>query len=922
MYFPIKFYGQNTGNQNDTIYVNATLFTDVGDYVWNSNFQVDRYSLPDQYFSNEFNFTYDQSDIFPSPGIYRLKIQAMSQRSTDIIKSHDLFLNFTNFYDVDTSIAPNESMIFANWEMQFSLSLTNTGNIWDNFTLISEGWDDYLSYPTNILNVGPMKSREVTISLQIPDPSLVGADNYTFRMIATSDRSGEASIFSVCDANVTILAPDYVPPGIVFLVPSDPTVNLTFPQSPLILGPVWQAYDNWPDLFEVFRDGIPYMSGSWSNITPIQVPVTGPVDPLPEGDHNITITFSDTNDNRATAQVWVSIKPLDVDKPSVVPIVDSLTLPENFTYPQFITWNWSEEFLLNTTIYLNDTELPQTDYIIGQEGSEASPWWYTKYMIKPNSLSMGIWNYTILIRDMGNNINTSTILVNITSPDSTAPSLVESPYTSGYLARGENVSFVAEDAFPSRYEFWINSALVRDETWQSNAKIVFMLDDIDLKVGTNTLEIRIYDIADNMYVHQWPFNLIDVDPPDLLIAPLDLVIFEHNASQVDAPYWQLYDPDPNLGQYSIYRNNILIEEGTWLPGNGTIQVPISNLIAGIHNFDIQIRDATGNMRIDSVVVTVRDVIEPYIWPLEAIYFEPVYSMDWFEFLIDEIHPDAYQIYKNHSVIEEGSLSESSLFVLVKLDDYSSGTFNYTLVVEDESGNRGSRTVLVYVTNFIPPLIRKPADLLYPEDTTGHWIIWEILEALPHNYSIYQNDELLRSGELTSNQLSISVDGLDLGTYKYVVVVYDQYGMSHSCTSYVTVVDIITPTLTHVADVRFLEKDPDAKIVWIAEDAHPAFYTITQNGSTVIPTTAWINNEITLLVVGWTTGTYNVQIQVTDTSGNSAFDEVIVKIVSEESVTKPIKISAPGFEYFIVVLTFAILSFSGVLRRKKQRNKEL
>ncbi len=908
-YFPISFYGRNTGNLNDTITVNATLHTHHEELTWIESFQLDPYkSGSGQYFSSEFGFQYSKDDFYPDPGFHRLEIQAMSLRSPFVYDKEVIYLYFAEDYNVTSQVFPEETTVFANWETEFHVLLNNTGNAYDNYSINLGGWNTYLEHPDRILNVGPDEVREFTVNLSIPDPSIVSPQPYIFRIEIQSENDPNA--VSIHDVKVDILAPDYVPPAITGPNPSE---ILVYPQTSLSLGPTWSAFDPYPNTYEMYINDTLHDSGSWTNDTLINVPLTG-INPEPVGLHNVTILFRDISSNVAVSQVWVSIKPPDTKNPIIIPQPGISSLPLNFIEDQIIEWVCTEDYLFNITILRNGTKITHDDIFVERDLVNSSIW-YVKCTVRPSTLLEGSWNYTLLIQDMGDNYGVSSRFLEITPFDNVISNIIEYPNGSALLGHGESFSITVADPYPDKYEVFNGAQLISSGFWQSNVPIGFNVDLLELSVGSNSLNFYFYDLAGNQLNLPWPFTLNDIDPPTLLNAPSDFTIFEHNYSQVDLQYWEVTDWDVTPGVYSIYQNAELKIEGSWSRGNSSIPVPVQNLEPGIHTFDVYFDDATGNTRYASLQVTMLDIIEPYVYPLQNIQFEPLYTADWFEFFIEEVHPLSYSLYREGTLLRSGSISNDFPVVFVQIEDYSLSVYNYTLIIEDESGNLGSQSVLVKITDSNPPLIRRPADIVITEGSTGQVVTWEILEANPLNYSLYHNGILEVYGALETDSISYSLDDLSFGAHTFTLVVYDLFGSSHACTSHITVLDITAPTISYVDDCRFVKSDPNAFIEWKAYEKHPQDYLITIEGD-ALPPESWDGGDVIIRFSIWEAGNYTVEITLRDTSGNTISDKVEVEIVEEETVYKMKKIS-PSFSLFIGLLVVFCIGYQRKFRSKRK-----
>jgi hypothetical protein len=77
-----------------------------------------------------------------------------------------------------------------------------------------------------------------------------------------------------------------------------------------------------------------------------------------------------------------------------------------------------------------------------------------------------------------------------------------------------------------------------------------------------------------------------------------------------------------------------------------------------------------------------------------------------------------------------------------------------------------------------PSISEPDDISYIEGATGNYIEWYVSFNSPLHYSVQRNNTVLNlgSGDLggSSGNITISVDGLSVGTWNYLLIV-DDYG---------------------------------------------------------------------------------------------------------------------------------------------------
>lgn len=167
-----------------------------------------------------------------------------------------------------------------------------------------------------------------------------------------------------------------------------------------------------------------------------------------------------------------------------------------------------------------------------------------------------------------------------------------------------------------------------------------------------------------------------------------------------------------------------------------------------------------------------------------------YSITWSTY--DE-HQDLYEVYRDGDLIESDFWYRSS--IEVDIDGLEMGEYNYTIIVYDTCWNTATDTVIVTVHDTVDPVIDDAYDFQYEIGATGYDIHWRITEVNPESFVVYRNGTTIDSGSWDGSDIWISVDGLDIGTYNFTLVVYDTSSNSASSTVIVTVlpVDTTSPT---------------------------------------------------------------------------------------------------------------------------------
>ena len=287
-------------------------------------------------------------------------------------------------------------------------------------------------------------------------------------------------------------------------------------------------------------------------------------------------------------------------------------------------------------------------------------------------------------------------------------------------------------------------------------------------------------------VDRYPFLLDFVLPT--IDSPVNTSYGEGTTDNVIT--WTPADAHPV--SYIVYRNGA---NGLTNPWDGSqIVVNVDGLTLGIYNYTIEVLDFGGNSVTDEVFVTVLDETSPIVdYPADILYNESStgYSITWHA---SDLHPQGYSIYIDEISVRTGTWNSSSEIFMISVDGHEVGTYNYTLELIDIGGNTATSEVTVTVVDdTTSPLIDVPLDIEYEESSTGYSITWNPSDLHPVSYTIYLEGNLVNSGEWNSSSesITISVDGLTVGTYNYTLVVTDIGGNIATDSVIVTVIEAAT-----------------------------------------------------------------------------------------------------------------------------------
>ena len=150
----------------------------------------------------------------------------------------------------------------------------------------------------------------------------------------------------------------------------------------------------------------------------------------------------------------------------------------------------------------------------------------------------------------------------------------------------------------------------------------------------------------------------------------------------------------------------------------------------------------------------------------------------------DLFPYSFHVQRNAKQVASGTWNGSKLSISV--DELLPATYTYIVEVWDANGNSAVDAVQVIVLALAEPTIDHPADIEYIVGNTGNSITWTPDDLFPHTYQILRNDTEVDSGSWDGSSITVSIDGLEVGTYNYTLSVSNEAGNQVTDTVFVNV----------------------------------------------------------------------------------------------------------------------------------------
>ncbi len=618
--------------------------------------------------------------------------------------------------------------------------------------------------------------------------------------------------------------------------------------------------------YTILCDDVLYSSGTWISAEPVIVAV----DSLLIGTYNFTIIADDGLGCTSQDTLFVMVE-------NVAPRITG----SNLTYE------------LNTTghnIYWNitdpSTDTTSADIYIGGIYSHSVTWTSGVLVsLLVDGLPIGAgYEYSIYADDGLGGWNQFWIYVTVENflPVITPPANVEYEWNT----TGHSIfwTITDESIVTGTYDLYIESTLVDSGSWTNGSIITLDIDGLD--IGLHTCMIELDDGYGSIVNDEANITVVNMNPQ--ITSPVD-VSYEYSTNGHTIT-WTITDASIGSTTYSIFIDGIAVETNSWSNGS-VITVSIDGLALGLHaNCWIQVDDGLGGTRIDEVNVTVFNSV-PVISNSGNLTYNHNTTGHVISWTIydDSIDAATYEVYFNGVLVDSGVWVDEAI-VSIPADGLEVGMHNYTIIVLDDVDASYQDEIFVSVLN-VAPAIFGPVDITYEQGTTGHSILWLITDASTTmtSFVIIRNGTAIGFNSWTDGiPVVLSIDGLTVGSYSFMIDAYDGRGGSDQDEVIVNVYNVV-PAITSPADVLYAQGITGNGITWTVTDpsTDATTYYILRSGIT-IATGSWASGiGIAIVVDGLVTGSYTYLINASDGLGMHVEDEVTVTVTNTPpSITTP------------------------------------
>ena len=254
--------------------------------------------------------------------------------------------------------------------------------------------------------------------------------------------------------------------------------------------------------------------------------------------------------------------------------------------------------------------------------------------------------------------------------------------------------------------------------------------------------------------------------------------------------WNLEDEYP--ATIKVYIDGALNSSVAWVNTTYTFIFNVSaafpEFIIGEYTVKVAVFDQNLNFAEDIITLRIYEGVFPVIEGPEDVEFyftEAGYSLTW---NVSDDYLSAFTIMDNDEVFLSGNINPDEPFITISLDGLSIAVHNFTLSVNDTSGNTAYD--IVYVTVMIdditPIITYTPGVVSYSQGETSIIRNWTATDDFMDYYTITVDGEEIVHADWVTENIAFDFAGLIAGSHEVTLTVFDLGGNSAQSTVTVTV----------------------------------------------------------------------------------------------------------------------------------------
>ncbi|MFW9788213.1 MAG: collagen binding domain-containing protein [Candidatus Thorarchaeota archaeon] len=319
-----------------------------------------------------------------------------------------------------------------------------------------------------------------------------------------------------------------------------------------------------------------------------------------------------------------------------------------------------------------------------------------------------------------------------------------------------------------------NGTVYDSKVTPANGTVIF----VDLPI--EFINWTIYYMGQPVGLGDYFYNLtaVESDVRDPIITSpgdVDVLIDAENVTLT----WTVEDEYPS--SIEVWIDNHLNATTSWV--NTTfdyvynVSASFPEFIIGEYEVRLFAYDLNSNFAEDIITLRFYENVTPVIEgpdPVEFTFSESGYTLSW---NVTDDYPDKYQITRNEESFENGTIDPDNPVIEISLNDLEIGVHNFSLFVNDTSGNTAMDSVLVTVLGdeIAPVISYSPQTIRYAQGAQHQIYNWTASDDFQDYYEILLDGVVVVTEDWTTTTIEFDFSGLPQGQHNVTLRVYDLGG---------------------------------------------------------------------------------------------------------------------------------------------------
>jgi len=341
--------------------------------------------------------------------------------------------------------------------------------------------------------------------------------------------------------------------------------------------------------------------------------------------------------------------------------------------------------------------------------------------------------------------------------------------TGNYMSFNPHDVNIDTDAF---YRIIYNGSTITSGPWVTDYPVYFNVDG--LPIGIHAYNITVFDGYGGSVSKVGTCTVTNSAPT--INHPADTGYVVGTTGNLIS--WTVTDDSYDIdAYYSVSWDSSNFTTGPWISGVPNM-VNVDGLALGVHAITIIAFDGYGATASNTITCIVTNNAPEIDHPADITYVAGTtgHHITWVVTDDSTSGNATFTALLNGTAFETGTWGNKNP-IFIDVNALPPGSFNFTIVVQDGYGMKGSDIVLVSVSN-TNPVLSQLVDVFYDEGEIGNIITWYATDPDVNTTSYYVIRDGLQvaSGLWRSNEpIAIPIDGLQAHTYNFTIVALDGFG---------------------------------------------------------------------------------------------------------------------------------------------------